>query len=483
MKRSPGFHLTIGLIVILFAYMLGLVNQPRIRVKHLTSVSVRSLPAPNTTSGLGFIVKYRQNALPSGIALLQQHFKGLTTFHYDAIEPGLDFEKVPSGLNFDEVLAFFRADPNVEYVELNSILTEDARTSFRDLWPNDPEFLRQWGLSNGGQEVNGQVGTKGVDVGALGAWTVTKGSHDVVVAVIDSGVDYKHNDLAENIWVNKGEIPNNGIDDDGNGVVDDYNGYNAVDDNGDPMDVDDHGTHCAGIIGAEGDNGEGVTGVNWHVNIMPVRFISSGGGGTMSDAIEAINYVIKMKKRGVNVRVISASWGGTSYSRALEEAIKAAGKADILFVAAAGNSTIDNDRMPHYPSSYKLDNVLAVAAMDNTEHLAGFSNYGKDSVHIAAPGKDIYSTITRNRYKFMSGTSMATPFVSGVAALVLAEDKNLSAVQLKKRLLDSATPVAELKNKVVTGGRLNAAAALGVKGKVSLTLRTVSGDLENQFQR
>jgi thermitase len=226
------------------------------------------------------------------------------------------------------------------------------------------------------------------------------------------------------------------------------------------MDDNGHGTHCAGIIGAEGDNADGIAGVNWHVQIMPLKFLRANGSGTLRDAIECINYVIARKHDGVNVRIISASWGSLMGSRALEDAIRRAGEEGILFVAAAGNSSTNNDRLPHYPSSYSQPNVVSVAALDRNDQLARFSNYGARSVNIAAPGAEIMSTWPGNEYEEHSGTSMATPEVAGVAALILAENPNMTMKELRERLLSSVDKLPALEGKVSTGGRLNAARAV-----------------------
>ena len=328
------------------------------------------------------------------------------------------------------------------------------RTSSAEV-PNDPLFNEQWALNNLGQD----GGKRRADLDALKAWATTKGSDEVVVAVLDSGVDFRHVDLSENMWTRPASVP--AYKDDELGNFDDTYGYDGTDSIRDPMDDNGHGTHCAGIIGAEGNNGIGVTGINQKVRIMPLKFLGKGGFGSTNDAIEAINYAIDRKEKGVNVRIISASWGSTSKSKALEDTIRAAGDAGILFVAAAGNDGSNNDSRPHYPSNYDLPNVISVAALDRSDQLASFSNFGVKTVHVAAPGKDILSTWLNDAYREASGTSMATPYVSGVAALIVANEPGISMKNLRARLLGSADELDSLKGKVETGGRICAANALG----------------------
>ncbi len=353
------------------------------------------------------------------------------------------------------------AEPNFEISLGDPVATspkKDLLQTQRDsskAAPNDPMFGEQWALSNDGQ--NG--GKAKADIDALKAWLKTQGSEDIVVAVLDSGVDYGHKDLVNNIWFRPDNVA--AYVDDELGTIDDKRGYNADANSGDPMDDNGHGTHCAGIIGAEGNNKEGITGVNWKVEIMPLKFMGRGGFGTTKNAIEAINYAVDRKKAGVNVRVINASWGSTMYSKALEDAIRAAGEQGILFVAAAGNNSTDNDKRPHYPSNYDLPNVISVAALDRGDGLASFSNYGVKTVHIAAPGKDILSTWLNNQYREASGTSMATPQVAGVAALIVSSEPKINVQDLRKRLLSSVDSLDVLDGKVENAGRLNASKALG----------------------
>ena len=278
-----------------------------------------------------------------------------------------------------------------------------------------------------------------------------------MVGVIDSGVDYTHPDLVSNIWTNPGEIAGNGIDDDGNGFIDDIHGYDFINNDGDPMDDNNHGTHVAGTIAGAGNNGQGVTGVNWSSSIMGLKFLSESGSGYTSDAVRAINYATMMRTSyGVNIRVTNNSWGGGGSSVAMQDAIQASGDAGILFVAAAGNDGTNNDALPHYPSSYALDNVLSVAATDHNDNLASFSNYGQTTVHLAAPGVSILSTVAGGGYSFFSGTSMATPHVAGVAALAWAVDPEATVAEIRTALLQGTDTLGSLAGKCTTEGRLNA---------------------------
>ncbi len=353
----------------------------------------------------------------------------------------------------------------IAYVEPNFALSLGDTALLGE--PDDSRFDALWGLHNTGQT----GGAPDADIDAPEAWDLATGSSGVVVAVIDTGVDADHADLAGNMWVNPGEIPGDGIDNDRNGYVDDVHGWDFGANDADPDDPNGHGTHVAGTIGAVGDNARGVAGVNWSVSIMSLKFLDASGAGYLSDAIEAIEYATMMRSRfGVNVVATNNSWGGGGYSTAMRDAIARAGDAGVLFVAAAGNGGgdgvgDDNDASPHYPSNYALDNVLAVAATDRNDRLAGFSNYGDVSVDLAAPGVGITSTFTGGRYTTYSGTSMATPHVAGVAALLAAYNADATAAEIRSAILDGADAIPSLSGRVATGGRLNARGALDALGE------------------
>jgi hypothetical protein len=340
-------------------------------------------------------------------------------------------------------------------------------------------------LNNTGQSILGVTGTPGADIAAPPAWDVTTGGTAVVVAVIDTGIDYTHPDLAANVWTYKNpeNIPFTVII--GGQPVEcqvGTHGFNAITHSCDPMDDHSHGTHVSGTIGAAGNNGIGVAGVNWQGSIMGARFLDATGSGYLSDAVEAMDFVIQVKQLGLaDVRVMSNSWGGGGYSQTLYNEIQKANANDILFVAAAGNAASDNDQTPSYPAGYSAPNVISVAATDNRDSLASFSNYGPTTVHLGAPGVNVLSTIPGGGYAYYSGTSMATPHVSGAAALVLSGCPALSTAQLKEDILGNVDPVPSLTGKTVTGGRLDVSKAIiacsGPARTPTATTLTASPDL------
>ena len=357
-------------------------------------------------------------------------------------------------------LAELRTDPRVRYAEPNFVVSADVK-------PNDQFFSRLWGLNNTGLPVGGLWGLADADIDAPEAWSVTTGSDAVTVGVIDTGIDYSHPDLSARMWINPGEncpgCRTDGIDNDGNGYVDDWRGWDFANGDNDPMDDNGHGTHVAGTIGATGNNRIGVTGVNWRVRLLPLKFLSAAGTGTTADAVSAVLYAADK-----GATVLNNSWGGDDYSQALADAITVADTHGALFVAAAGNSGTDNDSMPTYPVSYALPNVLTVAATDNWDQLAYFSNVGRKSVDLAAPGVNIYSTWPGGTYQYMSGTSMAAPHVSGAAALAKAAFPAATGVGLKALLLESVDPLASLTGSTATGGRLNVNNAVTCSGTPKL---------------
>lgn len=366
--------------------------------------------------------------------------------------------KVPEGVNVEKFLENISKNPNIEIGE------PDFKVSTQRI-PNDEYFDLLWGLHNPLNDA---------DIDAPESWDKNTGSSDVIVAVIDTGVDYNHEDLAPNMWTNPGEIAGNGLDDDNNGFIDDIYGADFTgDNNGDPMDDHGHGTHCAGTISGVGNNGIGVTGVSWNARIMALKFLNSGGGGYVSDAIEAVIY-------GMNhgADIMSNSWGGNNYSQAMFDAISMANNMGILFVAAAGNRYGSNDHSPYYPQGYLLPNVISVAATDSNDNKAHFSSYGANTVHLGAPGVNIYSSVptgscrycSSNGYLYLSGTSMATPHVSGAAALLLARAPSLTATALKSALMDSVDLTPAMTGMTISGGRLNIDNALSnVNYSVSFT--------------
>ncbi len=327
--------------------------------------------------------------------------------------------------------------------------------------PNDPRFAELWGLKNTGQAYGYPAGSARADIGAIGAWELSTGTADHVVAVIDTGLDYSHPDLQANVWSAPAAFS---VTIAGSTVTcpAGSHGFNAITLACDPMDDNRHGTHVSGTIGAVGNNSEGVVGVNWTTRLMGIKFLDSGGSGYISDAVNAIEFAIQAKNTfaaAADVRVLSNSWGGGGFSQALLDEIKRAGDNGMLFVVAAGNNGYDNDRSPFYPASYNSPNLITVAATDNSDALASFSNYGAGSVQLGAPGVNILSTVLGGQYGYLSGTSMAAPHVSGAAALVLSRCA-LDTAALKANLVEQVDLVPALNSITVSGGRLNVHNAL-----------------------
>jgi len=388
----------------------------------------------------------------------------------NALDGRLELTRLPAGVSVEAALAALANIAGVQYAEPNWVYTHDADS-------NDPGYTGGylWGLQGDASAPANQFGSQAAEV-----WTAGfTGSSGVYVAVIDEGIDFNHLDLAANIWTNPFDPPD-GVDNDNNGFIDDVHGWDFFGDNSSVFDggpgssVDSHGTHVAGTIGATGGNGAGVVGVNWNVRIISAKFLGPQGGST-ADAVAALDYITDLKTRhGLNIIATNNSWGGGGFSQALLDAITRAAKADILFVAAAGNGNAlgvgqNNDTMPNYPSNYNTtqgsstepaasyDAVIAVASLTSAGVRSTFSNFGLATVDLGGPGSGIWSTTPNNSYSSFSGTSMATPHVTGAAALYTSMQVVTSAPQIKQAILDSAsaTPTASLATNTVTGGRLN----------------------------
>jgi hypothetical protein len=411
--------------------------------RHATAAVIVSLlltagaaGAPQYVDG-EILVKLRPAAPAAARGALRAEVAGAFRSRFAS---GAELWRLGAGVSVPEALVRLAGSPEVEYAEPNYLLTA-TRT------PDDPLFPEQYALLNTGQG----GGDAGADIDAPEAWDISIGLPSVVVAVIDTGIDLDHPDLVPNLWTNPGEIPGNDTDDDGNGRIDDVHGWDFVNHDNDPLDDMGHGTHVAGTIAAAGDNGLGVTGVAWRAALMPLKFLDRYGAGNTADAIQAIDYATRM-----GARVINASWGGGGFSLAMLESIRDAGLHEVLFVTAAGNDGRDSDVVPAFPAGYDAPNIIAVAATDRHDRLAPFSNHGATTVDIAAPGAQIMSTLPGGLYGFNSGTSMATPHVSGTAALILGFAPGMGAVPLRHRILEHAEPIAALAGLVAVGGRVNA---------------------------
>lgn len=344
-----------------------------------------------------------------------------------------------SGMSVEEAVTRLKLDPRVEYAEPNYLWTIDTT-------PNDTRYPEMWQLNNTGQT----GGTAGADIRAEAAWSTFTGDPNILIGVIDTGIDYTHPDLAANAWTNPGEIPGNSVDDDGNGFVDDIHGYDFVNNDGDPFDDNDHGTHCAGTIAGVGNNALGITGINWRAKVAGLKFLSAAGSGSTANAILCVQYAIT-----IGCKLTSNSWGGGGFSQALLDAINAAGAAGQLFVAAQGNAGSNTDATPSYPAAYDTPYIIGVAATDHNDGLAGFSNFGATTCDLGAPGVNTLSLMPGGGYQTMSGTSMACPHVAGAAAFMWGRFPGMTNLQVKQRLMQFADPIPSLTGKCVTGARLN----------------------------
>ncbi len=331
---------------------------------------------------------------------------------------------------------------------------------------NDPAVEHNWGL----------MGTGGAsDINASRAWKITQGSRNVIVAVIDTGIDIRHEDISNNLWVNNGEVgfdsngkdkAKNGIDDDKNGFVDDVHGWNFVEGTNDLTDNHGHGTHVSGIIGAEGGNGVGISGVSPKVSLMVLKYYDPKARSTdnLKNTIRAIDYAVKM-----NAKIINYSGGGLDYSAPEFASVKRAQEKGILFVAAAGNERSNSDKSHYYPANYPLDNIISVTAINPKAQVLKSSNWGVNTVHIAAPGEQIFSTLPNNRYGMMTGTSQATSFVTGVAALIFSNNQEFDYKQVRNQILSTADQIPGMLEKTKTSGKLNSWAALAMQPPIPVS--------------
>ena len=365
----------------------------------------------------------------------------------------LELWNLPPGLAIAHAVRDLERDPSIEFVEPNWIYQHQS---------NDPFYTNGslWGMYGDGTSPSNAFGSQAGE-----AWVNATDCSGVYVGIIDEGLMWNHEDLAGNIWTNPYD-PIDGIDNDGNGFVDDVRGWDFAGNDQSIYDGsgDDHGTHVSGTVGARGGNGKGVAGVCWQVQLISAKFLGRNGG-TTANAVKAVNYITDLKIRhGLNIVATNNSWGGGGYSTALYNAIASAGAAQILFVAAAGNSGLNIDASPYFPAAYDNANLISVAALDKVGNLASWSNYGATRVDLGAPGVGIWSTVptkkNQSAYSSYSGTSMATPHVTGTAALYAAGHPNSSASTIKGAILSTTVPTASLSGRTVTGGRLNTRAAL-----------------------
>ncbi|HUS09867.1 MAG TPA: S8 family peptidase [Pyrinomonadaceae bacterium] len=443
-------------IVLVILLAVALVSQVRKLQKQLPS-SVRIIPSESKSRKDVAQTGIEESSVATRPEVLVKFRAGISTDKLNQIitrfhdQPQDEIEAVPGLTAIDdrdnadaaEVAAQYGVLPEVEYAEANYEIDVSRVVKAENLTRGESSNLAgQWALAR---------------IAVPEAGNQMKGG-TIVVGVLDSGVEYTHVGLVNNIWTRPAHImPYHDRD---LGTIDDVHGYNAAGNDGDPVDENGHGTAAAGIIGAHCGNGLRVCGVNPGAEIMPLKFINAGGFGYVGDALEAINYAIERKRAGVNIRVINVGWALAERSRALEDVIRAANGAGIFFVVSSGSTGTNNDTNPRYPSSYAIGNILSVAASNNGDTLAPFSNYGAQSVHIAAPGEDILTTSLGNEYQLRSDTSMAAAIVSGVAALVLSTHPDLSVDRLRSSLLESVDKVPGLQGKVSAGGRVNAMKAV-----------------------
>jgi len=424
-------------------------------VPKITVQSILAVAAKNGYRDGELIVRYKPGIRSTSSLRLQgtlgtRKMRGMALLNAEQV-------KLPAGLSVRDAITLYMQDPDVEFAEPNYI------RSVRSTFPNDPLFSAQWALSN--------RLVPGADMHMPQAWDIISGNSGLVIAVIDTGIDYTHPDLAGNIWSNPGDPDcTSGSDNDHNGYAADCRGWNFVGNNNNPMDDDGHGTHVSGIIGAVGNNAIGISGVIWNVKLMPLKILDATGEGTVADEAAAIEYAIAK-----GAKIINASFAGDTFSNTEQSAIAAANASGVLFVTAAGNGDTggsDDDVTPVYPGNYDLPNMISVAATDEQDMLASFSNYGKNTVQVAAPGVDILSTVPpalsrtfcgaspASGYEYCDGTSMSTPHVAGLAGLLESYYPNFSYQQVRATIMRYVDLLPTLQGRTTSGGRVNAYKAL-----------------------
>jgi subtilisin family serine protease len=410
------------------------------------------------------LIKFKPGVQPQQKVSLSGVLKGAKPLDTFSCLPDWALLRLPEGTSVSDVLSTLSQDPDF------AKLTDFAEPNY--LWrvaqrvPDDPLFPDQWALHNTGQE----DGRPGADIKALDVWRVTQGSPDILIGVLDTGIELEHPDLVNNLWVNKGEIPDNGIDDDKNGYIDDVHGWNTINNTGSVRDdhTYSHGTKVAGIIGAVGNNGIGIAGINWHVKLVALKALDANGVGTSSSIVSAVCYALHLNEMGYNIRILSSSWGGPNFSWIISDIIQGT-ESQFLFVAAAGNEGVDISKPGNefYPASYNnanlfydIPNLLSVAASTRRDEMWDGSNYSPRLVHLAAPGAAILSTTRLNGpqrpYALDYGTSLAAAYVAGVAGLLLSLNPDLAIWNLKYALVEGGDSVEAMKGQTISGKRLSA---------------------------
>ena len=409
-----------------------------------TLLTISTAAFSQTANFDGYIVKLRDNANTLVSSAFQKDINVI-----DLKLSFGNFFKLSSNNLVPLDIEAIKKNPAVEYIEPNYLYYPQDHVPPKPSNIKDIEFNGQWAVYNNGHNTWVANSPIGVDINVTKAWDLTKGSRDIVIAVIDSGVDYNHPDLKDSVWVNEKELNGKpGVDDDGNGYIDDIHGYDFANNDGDPLDDNGHGTHVSGIIAAA-HNEIGVRGVMANAKIMSLKFLTAKGPGDTANALKGIEYAINN-----GAKIINNSWGGGDYSQAMNDAFTKAAQKNIVIVVAAGNTNNDNDTKPMYPANYNVPGIISVGSLSMMDVKSSFSSFGKKSVHVFAPGNYIISTDVEQPYKWRSGTSMAAPFVTGAIGLLLSKESNLGVEDIKRRVIDTSVKNSNY-SKFGVGGRLN----------------------------